>query len=108
MDLTIFFSPVDEVIYESISSPASFFKNIKVYTEKIPDIKDAHMAILGVKDERGSQYQGTSAPDEIRKKLYNLKRGTGSYKVIDLGNLNPGHDLDETYVRISEVCRILL
>ena len=109
MDLTIFFSPVDEVIYENISSPASFFKNIKAYIEKMPDIKDAHMAILGVKDERGSQYQSTtSAPDEIRKKLYNLKRGTGSYKVIDLGNLNPGHDLDETYVRISEVCRILL
>lgn len=27
---------------------------------------------------------------------------------MDLGNLNPGIDLDETYVRVSEVCRILL
>ena len=49
-----------------------------------------------------------SGPDEIRKKLYNLKRGLGSYRVVDLGNLNPGHDLNETYVRISEVCRMLL
>lgn len=47
-------------------------------------------------------------PDEIRKKLYQLKKGTGAYRVVDLGNLNPGHDLDETYVRISEVCRMLL
>src|SRR5690349_20701588 len=101
MDLTIFFSPIEEHLDESITSPSSFFKNIKAYTEKIPDFKDAHMAIFGVKDERGSQYPGTAqGPDEIRKKLYNLKRGTGTYKVIDLGNLNPGHDLDETYVRI--------
>ena len=27
---------------------------------------------------------------------------------MDLGNLNIGHDLSETYVRVSEVCRILL
>lgn len=109
MDLTIFFSPVDESIYESITSPASFFKNIKVFTEKMPDYKDAHMAILGVKEGRGAAQAGTAdGPDEIRKKLYNLKRGAGAMKIVDLGNLNPGHDLDETYVRISEVCRMLL
>jgi formiminoglutamase len=40
--------------------------------------------------------------------LYRLKKGTGSYNIVDLGNLNVGIDLDETYTRISEVCRILL
>lgn len=75
----------------------------------MPDYKDAHIAILGIGDERGAGNDSLgSSPDEIRKKLYNLKRGTGSYRIVDLGNLNPGHDLDETYVRISEVCRILL
>ena len=50
----------------------------------------------------------SQAPDEIRKKLYQLKKGTGAYRIVDLGNLNSGIDLDETYVRLSEVCRILL
>jgi len=109
MDLTIFFSPVSEPVYESVGSSSSFYKNIKVFTDKMPDYKDAHIAIIGIGEERGSGNSASvKAPDEIRKKLYNLKRGTGSYRIVDLGNLNPGHDLDETYVRISEVCRILL
>lgn len=76
----------------------------------MPDYKDAHLAIMGIKEERGNlgNVGAAQGPDEIRKKLYNLKRGNGSYKIVDLGNLNIGHDLNETYVRISEVCRILL
>jgi formiminoglutamase len=49
MDLTIFFSSVDESLYADISSPASFFKNIHVFTEKMPDFKAAHIAIFGVR-----------------------------------------------------------
>jgi formiminoglutamase len=109
MDLTIFFSPIEETVYENITSPTSFFKNIRAFTDKMPDYKEAHMAIIGIKEEKGSAIPGSAqAPDQIRKKLYNLKRGTGSYRIVDLGNLNPGHDLEETYVRISEVCRMLL
>jgi len=110
MDLTILFSPVDESLYENISSPSSFYRNIHVFGEKMPDYKGAHIALFGVKEGRGSlNNTGTAAgADVIRKKLYHLKRGTGSYRIVDLGNLNVGHDLEETYTRISEVCRMLL
>jgi formiminoglutamase len=110
MDLTILFSPVDESLYADIHSPSSFFKNIHVFGEKMPDYRGAHVAIFGVCEDRGtSQNKGSaSAPDEVRKKLYHLKRGMGAYRIVDLGNLNPGHDLNETYVRVSEVCRMLM
>lgn len=110
MDLTILFSPIDEAIYSADYPANSFFKNIRAYTEKMPEYKGAHIALLGIKEERGtSTNQGTAqGPDEIRKKLYALKKGTGAYTIVDLGNLNPGIDLDETYLRVSEVCRILL
>src|SRR5687767_1060173 len=110
MDLTILFSPVDESVYRDITSPASFFKNISYFGDKMPDYKDAHIALIGVNEERGthSNQGAAEGADEIRRKLYSLKRGTGPWKIIDLGNLNPGHDLNETYVRISEVCRMLL
>ncbi|NOT74751.1 MAG: formimidoylglutamase [Cyclobacteriaceae bacterium] len=110
MDLTILFSPIDESVYSSISSTSSVLKNIKIYGEKIPDYKEAQIAIIGINETRGAGHHAgkSSAPDEIRKKLYQLKKGAGSYRVIDLGNLNQGIDLDETYVRLSEVCRILL
>lgn len=110
MDLTILFSPIDESIYQKTYAPNSIFKSIRVFGDKMPDYKGSHIAIFGVKEERGTQTNTGCAkgPDEIRKKLYNLKKGTGAYRIVDLGNLNPGIDLDETYVRISEVCRILL
>ncbi len=110
MDLTIFFSPIDESIYEKISSNTSFYKSIKAYGEKMPDYRGAHIALFGIKEVRGTNGNAGAAngADEIRKKLYQLKKGTGAYNIVDLGNLNTGIDLDETYVRISEVCRILL
>lgn len=110
MDLTILFSPVDESVFGDIKSPTSFYRNIRVFDDKMPDYKDAHIALIGIKEERGTLTNKgvANGADEIRKKLYNLKRGTGSYRIVDLGNLNPGHDLDETYVRVSEVCRVLL
>jgi formiminoglutamase len=110
MDLTILFSPLSETLYAAPYPSNSFFKNIKVFGEKMPDYKSAQVAIFGISEIRGTNNnQGAShGPDEIRKKLYPLKKGTGKYSIVDLGNLNPGIDLDETYVRISEVCRMLL
>ncbi|MCC6835254.1 MAG: formimidoylglutamase [Cytophagales bacterium] len=110
MDLTLFFSPIDDGIYSKPYPVNSFFKSIRVYGDKMPDYKDAHIAIIGVKEDRGTTSNSGCAhgPDEIRKKIYQLKKGTGTYRIVDLGNLKPGIDLDETYVRISEVCRILL
>ena len=110
MDLTILFSPLDESLWDIQYPNNSFFKSIKVYSEKMPDYRGAHIALFGIREERGTDTNvgASKGPDEIRKKLYQLKRGTGAYTIVDLGNLNAGIDLDETYVRISEVCRILL
>jgi formiminoglutamase len=110
MDLTILFSPVDESVYRDITSPTSFFKSLRIFSDKMPDYRDAHIALIGLKEERGTlSNMGVAAgADEIRKKLYNLKRGNATYRIVDLGNLNSGMDVNETYVRVSEVCRILL
>ena len=76
----------------------------------MPDYKTAQIAIFGIGEERGTDTNMgcAKAPDEIRRKLYNLKKGTGLYNIVDLGNLKLGIDLEETYTRISEVCRMLL
>lgn len=110
MDLTILFTPIEESLYADISSPSSFFRSIHAFTDKMPDYRGAHIAIFGIKEERGAPGNvGTaSAPDEIRRKLYQLKKGMAGYRIVDLGNLNVGHDVNESYVRVSEVCRMLL
>lgn len=110
MDLTLFFSPVDESVYSSITSTSSFFKNIKIFGEKMPEYRGAQVAIIGMDETRGAGHHAGkgNGPDEVRKKLYQLKKGTGAYRIVDLGNLNNGIDLEESYVRLSEVARILL
>lgn len=110
MDLTILFNPIDDSITGLQYPTNSFYKSISAYGEKMPDYKDAHIAIFGVCEERGATDNAGvgKGPDEIRKKLYQLKKGTGAYRIVDLGNLKTGIDLDETYVRVSEVCRMLL
>lgn len=110
MDLTLFFSPIDETITKDKSGSGSFYKSISLYGDKIPDYRSADLAIIGVPEERGTDNnQGAAGgPDAIRSKLYALKKGTGAYRIVDLGNLKPGMDLEETYTRLSEVCRLLL
>jgi formiminoglutamase len=110
MDLKIFFSPISESVFEGISDPASFYKNIQVFAEKQPQYKGANIAIIGLTEtvHEDEGHPGTSAADEIRKKLYRLKKGFGQYKIIDLGNLRCGIDTGESQLRLKEVCAILI
>ncbi|MEJ2003928.1 MAG: formimidoylglutamase [Cyclobacteriaceae bacterium] len=110
MNLKLFFSPLEESLFKHIGSSNCFYKSIHSNIDKMPDIKGAELAIIGVPEERGTTVnEGTAkGPDQIRKKLYDLKKGSGSYRIVDLGNLRPGHNLDETHGRLKEVCRFLL
>ncbi len=109
MDLKIFFSPIDEAVYSGISDNSSFFRSIMVFGEVQPSYKGMNIAIIGLPDHH--QEDGTQshqAADEIRKKLYRLKKGFGQYKIADLGNLRMGIDSGETQLRIKEVCAVLI
>jgi formiminoglutamase len=110
MDLKIFFSPVEEESYEGIKDLNSIYRSIKVHTEKMPPYADADIAIIGIVDESGwEKGEGSkSAPAEIRKKFYNLRKGSGAYRIVDLGNLRSGMTFLDTRDRLQEVCEILV
>jgi formiminoglutamase len=108
MNLRIFFDPVN--IPSETAEPSTWLEYVKIFREQFPDWQKADIAIIGVTDERGN-LNGTGlgrGADEIRKKLYLLRKGTGDYNIVDLGNLRPGADIHETYLRLKEVCEILL
>jgi formiminoglutamase len=110
MDFKMFFAPVSEEVVSIQAQRGSFYKNIRVFQETMPDYKDAHMALVGVGEERGTHINegAAEAPDAIRKKLYALKKGNGAYKIVDLGNLRLGVDAEETRGRLREVCQFLI
>lgn len=117
MTLKKYFNPINENVIKSYQEANSWFKNVIIHTEKSPDTGSAlletdksDIAIFGVCEERGTIInKGTSmGPDEIRIKLYHLKKNTATYKITDLGNLKPGANLEETYLRLKEVCETLI
>ena len=110
MNLRIFFDNIREPLEKPSVDPTLFVNNIKAYSEDFPDWREADIALIGLVEDRGSTTNNNlqSGSDEIRKKLYNLKRGGGAYKIVDLGNLRCGVNLEESYLRIKEVCELLI
>jgi formiminoglutamase len=109
MNLRIFFDTV-KIPLTGDYEPSSWIHNIKIYTQEFPDLNGVDIAIIGIAEDRGTPTNKgvEKGADEVRKKLYQLKKGTGNYNIVDLGNLRCGVSLDETYLRLKEVCEILL
>jgi len=111
MNLRIFFDPVSiELQPSDLIEPYIFANTISYYKTSFPDLNDIQIALIGLSEERGSKTNtgAEKGADEIRKKLYVLRRGSGSYNIADLGNLRVGINAEESYLRIKEVCEFLL
>jgi len=110
LDLKLFFHPVPEEVYADVTSVSSFFKSINIHGETLPNARDHDIALIGLEDDRGCDKTTKikEAANEIRKKLYPLKKDQGRYQIVDLGNLKDGVDLDETYRRMKEVGEYLI
>jgi formiminoglutamase len=60
--------------------------------------------ILGITEDRisGSSFF-SKASDAIREQLYQLKGISGSFRIVDLGNIKTGKEVPDTYAAISLV-----
>lgn len=110
-----FFSPVNDlsVDWAFTSQPDSLASVTGVYSLKngFPDVEGARVAIVGVPEYRGSVLNrhfgnGTAL---IREKLYRLKKhGDGNLRIIDLGDLMPGHTIEDTFFALTEILTELM
>lgn len=110
MNLNIFFNALPPDVSEPGADLHSFRHYLEVNAETFPDWSQANMALIGIEEGRGNPSNAGAeiAADEIRKELYKLKKGSGSCNIVDLGNLRPAETLMQTYLRLKEVCLILL
>lgn len=104
MDLKLYFDPVDESLNELEFSSDSLIQAVYLNEDLLPELDDMNLAIIGLKSEELDQ----SPAKQIREKLYNLKKGEGNCKIVDLGNLRSGPDANDTYKRIQAVCAHLI
>ena len=106
MDLKLFFDPVDIDVDKSASS---FQNAIYINQHKMPDHDGLDIALIGLNEYRGIAGEVKShSANEVRKQLYKLKKGFGDYGIVDLGNFRNGPSIEDTYLRLKEVCAYLI
>jgi formiminoglutamase len=80
-----------------ISKHITYFRNNSLF----PSNKKYDVALLGLPDSE--DVKTFEAANQIRQNLYQLVSLSGSLKIIDLGNVKPGHSINDTCFAISEI-----
>ncbi len=111
MDLHLYLKPSDRFKSEDFATDqlGSLIQKIKG-TDAIADLSGYDIAILGVGEDRNSfkNFGCAMAPDLVREQLYHMFQGPNAPKIIDLGNINIGHTVDDTYFAVKNVMVDLL
>jgi formiminoglutamase len=104
MDLNLVFDKVADLGHIDDYAFDSLYKSVRFNTGKQPDLKKTDIAIIGIANNVADKEAEPilNNADAIRKKLYRLKRTGSSYRIVDLGNLRNGIDLQETKLRLTQ------
>ena len=110
MTIQSFFDPVTDFLLDKKYPENSFYRQIQVHSEKFPDLKEVHIALVGMREKRGAKKSESieRGSDEIREKLYDLKKGLIPYRIADLGDLISGDSLNDTYQNMRQVGEALM
>ncbi|SFW37396.1 Arginase family enzyme [Sinomicrobium oceani] len=109
-----FLSPVSTVVlaHSQLLSRQTIGKYISIHTEKdgLPELDDVQLAIIGVNETRNASVQAMDRPDlnEIRIQLYQLYTGNWGSNIVDLGNIEPGERVEDTYFAVKTVVEYLV
>lgn len=105
MDLKLYFDPINEKLSSEEFSSDSLVQSFYLNEDVLPELDQMDLAIIGLK---GTSDQTGTGINEIRKKLYSLKKGDTKCNLIDLGNLRNGHDYEDTCKRLQTVSQKLI
>ena len=109
-DIQHFFSPID--LIEKSFSENKLGSVITSYINEgdFPELENIDMAIVGVCESRNSiNNEGSAlAPDQVRNYLYNLYQGSFRARMVDLGNIQQGHEVEDTYYALKTTIEYLI
>ncbi|MDD2963060.1 MAG: formimidoylglutamase [Bacteroidales bacterium] len=112
-DISLYFKPLTPEVFDPESySHLRVGHQIKAYTTQgqFPDLSEADLVLIGIAENRGRDAQPTqnNGPDEIRKYFYKLFPARKQMKIADLGNMQTGSSLEDTWAALSEIVGALL
>lgn len=103
-----FFTPVNnDLVADFPTSLQKLGASIKIHTleHAFPDLEGVKIAIFGVLEDRLDQHP-TGEPfnfDGIRKNFYNLFPGNWQFSLADLGDIQKGESVEDTYFAVQKV-----
>jgi len=109
-----FLTPIEEsvVTYIESNSPSCLGNSVQLFTslENFPDLEGVNIAIFGVKEDRNAINNKGCGYDLqfIRKKLYELFPGNWQIEIADLGNVEKGSTVSDTYFAVKEIITSLI
>jgi arginase family enzyme len=80
-------------------------KNSRVYGNKLPEIENADLVIVGCGENRGFGSAGnfSDAPNAVRKEFYSLYQWHSDLQLADVGNVRSGATVSDTYAALRSV-----
>ena len=109
-----FFTPIDDSLAAHLVSQSSacLGKKIQIHShqEGFPDLENVQIAIFGVNEDRNSQdnFGCGEDLDAIRTKFYQLFPGKWHTNIADLGTVEKGDQVSDTYFAVKEIIASLL
>jgi formiminoglutamase len=109
-----FLSPVPDFVlaHNQLLSPQALGRKLKIHSAQkgIPDLEGVTIAILGVLENRNDiNYMGEEFKlNDIRKSLYALYPGSWTTTIADLGDINKGDSIEDTYFALRTTLSILI
>jgi len=109
-----FLSPVDEVLIEEISFQGehSLGSQIKIHTinSGIPNLENIEIAIVGVTENRLDNDRDDDFLNfnNVRRSFYSLFPGNWNLKIADLGDIQKGETVEDTYFALQTLVSALI
>jgi arginase family enzyme len=109
-----FLSPVSDNVlaHNELLAYQTIGKKLKIHSKQngLPELDDVQVAILGVIENRNDiNYIGEEFNlNEIRKSLYALYPGNWHITIADLGDINKGETVEDTYFALKTTISILI
>lgn len=107
-----FINPLEDYFADFIQTLSSQHLGSKVVfhdKKQAPDLNQIQIAIIGVPENRGAQNgQPYSDLYAIRENFYKLYPGNWDVSIADLGDIQPGETIEDTYFAVKNAVNILL
>ena len=109
-----FFTPIDDSLAAHLVSQSSacLGKKIQIHShqEGFPDLENVQIAIFGVNEDRNSQDNFGCGEDLliVREKFYQLFPGKWHTNIADLGTIEKGNQVSDTYFAVKEIIASLV